>query len=233
VKAKIFGGFSSLSRLDHIPEHIKADDIHNSFYADTAQSTEWAFTEESLPNFPTETKSLRILVLTWNLYGKKPKDSLMDLLNVEKVKHHIISIGTEECLRSIPASTFKKSKKYWKNLLQKYLADEYCMIAAHTMNALNLAIFVHKSILGFVKGVEANEVRTGLGGTMGNKGAIGITFRLYGASFLFINCHLASGQSQTQQRNEDFAKIIKEMELPRVRLFHERRCKEDVIEGQG
>ena len=140
----------------------------------------------------------------------------MDLLNVEKVKHHIISIGTEECLRSIPASTFKKSKKYWKNLLQyfsleessyslrKYLADEYCMIAAHTMNALNLAIFVHKSILGFVKGikkkrkrtnnllgVEANEVRTGLGGTMGNKGAIGITFRLYGASFLFINCHLA------------------------------------------
>jgi len=39
VKAKIFGGFSSLSRLDHIPEHIKADDIHNSFYADTAQSS--------------------------------------------------------------------------------------------------------------------------------------------------------------------------------------------------
>jgi len=219
-------GYSSMSRFEHIPNHIRIQDIHNSFYTDSTQTTEWAFTDEDLPKFPIETKTLRIHVVTWNLYGKKPKDCLKELLNIEKVKHHIISIGTEECLRSIKKSTFYNSKSYWKHLLLNYLADEYTMISAHKMNALHLTLFAHKSIASYIQGIEYSEVRTGMRGTLGNKGAIGITFKLYGASFLFINCHLSSGQSQAKQRNEDIEKIVKEMELPKVRRFHEKKHKQ-------
>lgn len=41
-------------------------------------------------------------------------------------------------------------------------------------------------------------------GIAGNKGGAGIRFRLYETDICFINCHLASGDGQTQKRNEDY-----------------------------
>jgi len=192
----------------------------------TDQPAEWAFEEEELPNFPTDTKSLRILVVTWNMYGKKPKDGLEKLFNNDKVKHHIISIGTEECLRSIPASTLYESKSYWVNMLRKHLDKDYIMLKSHSMNALHLTVFINKSLFGSIRGIESAEVKTGLGNILGNKGGIGISVKIYNTSFLFINCHLASGQKNIRQRNEDFEKILSEMELPRERIAQERKIKQ-------
>lgn len=30
----------------------------------------WAFKSNDLPKFPSETNSLRVLVITWNMFGK-------------------------------------------------------------------------------------------------------------------------------------------------------------------
>jgi len=86
---------------------------------------------------------------------------------------------------------------------RKHLDRDYIMIKSHSMNALHLTLFAHRSIFPLVKGsfsfrfiliredIESNEVRTGLANIVGNKGGIGVTFRICGTSLLFINCHLA------------------------------------------
>jgi len=206
------------------PDHPSKE--RGGSWAHPEQKPEWAFEEEELPNFPTDTNSLRVLVVTWNLYGKKPKDGLEKLFNTEKVKHHIISIGTEECLRSIPVSTLYESKSYWVNMLRKHLEKDYIMLKSHSMNALHLTVFAHRSIFGIVRGIESAEVRTGLGNILGNKGGIGITIKLCDTSFLFINCHLASGQKNTRQRNNDFERILNELELPKERIAQEKKMKQ-------
>ena len=40
------------------------------------------------------------------------------------------------------------------------------------------------------KEIESDEVATGFGNLIGNKGGIGISFKFFQKSFLFINCHL-------------------------------------------
>jgi len=93
------------------------------------------------------------------------------------------------------------------------------------MNALHLTVFVHRSIIGCVKGIESAQVSTGVGNFMGNKGGIGITLNVCGTSLLFLNCHLASGQKQVEKRNNDFERILNEIELPKARVAEEKKMK--------
>jgi len=213
-------------KLIHPSNKVSPFDIHNSFYTEAEQPVEWAFREEELPNFPTQSNTLRVLIVTWNLHGKRPKEGLDQLFNIDTVKHHIISVGTEECLRSIPASTFYESKSYWVNMLRKHLDKDYIMIKSHSMNALHLTLFAHRNIFKHIKGIESSEVKTGLANIIGNKGGIGITFQICGTSLLFINCHLASGQSQVKRRTEDFKKIMNNLELPKNRIAQEKKLKQ-------
>jgi len=186
----------------------------------------WVFQEEELPKFPTDTQTLRVLVVTWNLFGKKPKGGLEELFNINKTKHHIISVGTEECLRSISASTFYESKSQWINMLRHALDKDYVMLKSHSMNALHLTVFAHKDIFSLVRDIESDEVRTGFGKVVGNKGGIGISLRIAKTSLLFVNCHLASGQKQEKRRNEDFEAIFKGLELPKSRVAQEKKAKQ-------
>ncbi|KAK7094424.1 hypothetical protein V1264_005987 [Littorina saxatilis] len=49
------------------------------------------------------------------------------------------------------------------------------------------------------------------------KGAIGISFTLFGTSFLFINCHLTSDRSSSKNKVRllDYHRVIRELRLPR------------------
>lgn len=57
---------------------------------------------------------------------------------------------------------------------------------------------------------------TGILNTIGNKGGIGITFKVGETSLIFINCHLASGEEELQdnRRTRDFINIDRRMKLP-------------------
>ena len=61
-------------------------------------------------------------------------------------------------------------------------------------------------------------VKTGLSGAAGNKGAVAIRFLVYGSSMCFICGHLAAGQSNVKDRNQDFADISKRLAFARVSL---------------
>ena len=59
-------------------------------------------------------------------------------------------------------------------------------------------------------------MKTGLGGATGNKGGVGIRFLVHATSVCFVCAHLAAGQSQVNDRNNDYAEISKKMAFPMV-----------------
>lgn len=89
----------------------------------------------------------------------------------------------------------------------------------HTANLVGLftCIFVKTSERTKIRDVSAAEVKLGMGGLHGNKGALIVRFFMDDSSLCFINCHLAAGQTQTMHRNNDIAAIMETEALPRKR----------------
>ena len=48
----------------------------------------------------------------------------------------------------------------------------------------------------------------------GNKGGVGIRFRIYDSYMVFVNSHLASGTKEVERRNLDFREISQKLLFP-------------------
>ncbi|KAI8598641.1 hypothetical protein EDD21DRAFT_181519 [Dissophora ornata] len=127
--------------------------------------------------------------------------------------YHIVAINTQECEREIREAVIFPSKIAWEKRLQTALGPDYVMIKTETMAALHLAVFVWKPIEDLVSAVDSSTVATGIGGIVGNKGAVAISVYLGSMSFLFVNSHLTAHQGNTQARNNDYNRIIHELQL--------------------
>lgn len=111
----------------------------------------------------------------------------------------------------------------WRDFLLKslddYMApgDLYHLLHTATLVGLFTCIFVKASIRDRVRNLSASEVKRGMGGLHGNKGAIVVRFMVDDTSMCFINCHLAAGQSQASSRHNDVAAILESSILPMER----------------
>jgi phosphatidylinositol-bisphosphatase len=161
-------------------------------------------------------KKLLVRSITWNLNGKTlpTDDDFIQSLSKEILvnnKYHIYVIGSEECERSIAASTINTSKKAWESLLTSILGAKYVPIRSHTLQATHMIIFVHKGIEHLCHDVTSAAIATGVANTLGNKGAVGISFLFGKTKFIFMNAHLAANQNKVKDRNTQANKIVEEM----------------------
>ncbi|KAK3826027.1 MAG: hypothetical protein J3Q66DRAFT_113284 [Benniella sp.] len=127
--------------------------------------------------------------------------------------YHIIAINTQECEREIREAVIFPSKPLWESHLQTLLGPDYVLVKTETMAALHLAVFVWKPIEDLITAVDSSTVATGIGGIVGNKGAVAVSLYLGSMSFLFVNAHLTAHQSNTQARNSDYKRIVQELQL--------------------
>ncbi|KAF9329681.1 inositol polyphosphate 5-phosphatase [Podila minutissima] len=130
-----------------------------------------------------------------------------------KSPYHIIAINTQECEREIREAVLFPSKSAWEKQLQAAIGPDYVMLKTETMAALHIAVFIWKPIQDLVSAVDSSTVATGIGGIVGNKGAVAISVYLGSTSFLFVNAHLTAHQSNTHARNSDYKRIIQELQL--------------------
>eukprot|EP00939_MAST-03C_sp_MAST-3C-sp1_P001722 g1722.t1 len=131
-------------------------------------------------------------------------------------KYHIYAVGTQECERSILASAIRTSKKKWESALSDTLGESYVMIRSHTLQAIHLALYVHRALIPLVCGVRSMCVARGKKiiprfRRLGNKGAVGVHLRIGSTRLVFVSCHLAAHQREIARRNEDFRKIDQHM----------------------
>ena len=70
-------------------------------------------------------------------------------------------------------------------------------------------LLVKESMIGQVSRLSIGQVKLGLKGYTGNKGAMAFRFELLGSSFCFINSHLAAHKHNFRLRNENINTIIR------------------------
>lgn len=124
----------------------------------------------------------------------------------------------------------------WRDYLVRCVED--CMPAqasyalVHTSNMVGLfsCVFAKTSLRSRIRAVDAAEIKRGMGGLHGNKGALIIRLILDDSSVCLVNCHLAAGQSKTVDRNNDITAILETNLLP---LERSEITRSDVYVGGG
>ncbi|KAM7184192.1 Endonuclease/exonuclease/phosphatase [Rhypophila sp. PSN 637] len=110
----------------------------------------------------------------------------------------------------------------WRDFLVRSLddymsGDLYHLLHTAPLVGLFTCIFVKSDIRARVSNLSSAEIKRGMGGLHGNKGAIVVRFMIDDTSLCFINCHLAAGQSAANQRHSDVAAILEAAILPAER----------------
>ncbi|XP_063994499.1 synaptojanin-1 [Diachasmimorpha longicaudata] len=190
--------------------------------------------------------NLRVGVGTYNVNGGKhfrsvvykdvsladwlldaPRNNSTSLVSPEfdGVPVDIFAIGFEEIVdlnasNIMAAST--DNAKAWADELQKVLSrdDEYVLITYQQLVGVCLYLFIRPQHAPHLRDVAVDCVKTGLGGTTGNKGAAAIRCVLYSTSFCFVCAHFAAGQSQVNERNADYAEITRKLAFPMGRTLN-------------
>ncbi|GAX73188.1 hypothetical protein CEUSTIGMA_g641.t1 [Chlamydomonas eustigma] len=86
----------------------------------------------------------------------------------------------------------------------------YFQVACKQLVGLYLTVWVQKSLLPQVKGVQTAVVTTGFGGYLGNKGAVCARLYIYDTPICFVNAHLSSGDKDGDEakRNADALDVL-------------------------
>lgn len=111
----------------------------------------------------------------------------------------------------------------WRNFLAQCLDDNitkgglYHILHTAPLVGLFTCIFVKADLRERITHLSSAEVKRGMGGLHGNKGAIVVRFMVDDTSLCFVNCHLAAGQTSANQRHNDIAAILEASLLPAQR----------------
>ncbi|KAL1297772.1 hypothetical protein AAFC00_006309 [Neodothiora populina] len=156
----------------------------------------------------------------------------------------ILIFGFQELVdledKKVTAKSFFKSKKKdpneqehvghqyraWRDHISRCIEDfmsadqAYALLHTSSMVGLFSCVFVKTALRSRIKQVNASEIKRGMGGLHGNKGALIIRMVLDDSSICLVNCHLAAGQGQTASRNNDAAAILESICLPEALNGH-------------
>ncbi|XP_033104067.1 phosphatidylinositol 3,4,5-trisphosphate 5-phosphatase 1-like isoform X2 [Anneissia japonica] len=127
-------------------------------------------------------------------------------VEMSMMPHDLYVIGTQE-------STL--SEKDWVKRLKATISrntsmkDEYIVLTLISLWGIRMAVLVKPEHANCITHVRESSVKTGIANTLGNKGAVGVSFYFNGTSFCFINCHLTSGTEKCLRRNHNYHDILR------------------------
>ncbi|KAN0099436.1 putative PI phosphatase group protein-like protein [Hyaloscypha variabilis] len=190
----------------------------------------------------------------WHLQQKDQDHLFFPNLLKASESPDILVFGFQELVdledKKTTAKSFFKSKKKdpseqehmshqyrdWRDFLTRSLDDWmpkdelYHLLHTASLVGLFTCIFVKASLRDRIRNISAAEVKRGMNGLHGNKGALIIRFVLDDTSMCFINCHLAAGQNHTKDRNTDISTILESSILPAER---DHSVRQDSYVGGG
>ncbi|KAM6342064.1 LOW QUALITY PROTEIN: phosphatidylinositol 3,4,5-trisphosphate 5-phosphatase 2 [Podargus strigoides] len=165
-----------------------------------------------------EPDMISIFIGTWNMASPPPKSitswftsrglgKTLDEVTVA-IPHDIYVFGTQE--NSL-------GDKEWVDFLRAVLKDftevEYRPVAMQSLWNIKVVVLVKPEHENRISHVSTSSVKTGIANTLGNKGAVGVSFMFNGTSFGFVNCHLTSGNEKTARRNQNYLDILRLLSL--------------------
>ncbi|XP_054466941.1 phosphatidylinositol 4,5-bisphosphate 5-phosphatase A [Anoplopoma fimbria] len=167
------------------------------------------------PAQPVE--DFRMHVITWNVGSATPPDDITSLLglNVGDGNTDMYIIGLQE----VNSMINKRLKDVlftdqWSEVCMERLSPfGYVLVTSQRMQGLLLLVFAKYFHLPFLRGVQTETTRTGLGGYWGNKGGVSARMSAFGHTICFLNCHLPAHMENSEQRMEDFESILQQQQF--------------------
>src|SRR5690349_20530931 len=107
----------------------------------------------------------------------------------------------------------------WRDFLLRSLDDHmsgnlYQLLHSAPLVGLFTCICVKADLRDRISNLSSADIKRGMGGLHGNKGAIIVRFMVDNTYLCFVNCHLAAGQSQANSRHNDVSAILDSAVLP-------------------
>ncbi|KAK7174007.1 hypothetical protein R3I93_003743 [Phoxinus phoxinus] len=162
-------------------------------------------------------EDFRVHMITWNVGSAMPPEDITALLglHVGDGNTDMYIIGLQE----VNSMINKRLKDVlftdqWSEVCMDALSPfGYVLVTSQRMQGMLLLVFSKYFHLPFLRGIQTQTTRTGLGGIWGNKGGVSARMTVFGHSICFLNCHLPAHMENTDQRMEDFESILQQQQF--------------------
>ena len=172
---------------------------------------------------------VRVFCGTWNVNGKKPKDSAEWLApwlrppstfdeDGRECMADIYAVALQEVVNlnavEVAAGGIKGNSRVqkWSSSILCALCKggkQYVPVGESLMVGTWLGIFCTEELSPHIGRLREGIVTSGVLGVMGNKGAVGLSMRIYDSSVCFISAHLAAHRANVAARNDNYQKILR------------------------
>jgi len=149
---------------------------------------------------------IKIFVGTFNMGGVSlgGQDGLWIPPSTANVDLYVL--GVQECWEE------------WNKGIVQHIANinsgqRYEVLAELQMWEMGMIILVNSKHANHVRDVQTANKPTGFASIVGNKGGVGIGFRLYETNFCFISSHLPARAERVPNRNQDFGGLVEALDL--------------------
>jgi len=163
-------------------------------------------------------RKINIFCGTWNVNGKEPSESVESWLRpLPNYDADIYALAFQEIVDLNAANIIldNDADQSWEKHIATFLHPEkYELLLSERLVGILLLVYVKKRELHpFCRDEMKAKVGVGLFGHVGNKGGVGIRFKIWDSTLCFVSTHLAAHKKNVQGRNQDFAKIFQHLKF--------------------
>ncbi|XP_036970931.1 phosphatidylinositol 3,4,5-trisphosphate 5-phosphatase 1 [Acanthopagrus latus] len=166
-----------------------------------------------------EPDMITVFVGTWNMGNAGPPHNISSWFQckgqgrtqddtADHIPHDFYVIGTQED---------PLGEREWADMVKSVLRNitniSFKQVAIHTLWSIRIIVLVKPEHENRISHVFSDSVKTGIANTLGNKGAVGVSFMFNGTSFGFVNSHLTSGSEKKLRRNQNYINILRFLNL--------------------
>ncbi|XP_009884834.1 PREDICTED: phosphatidylinositol 3,4,5-trisphosphate 5-phosphatase 1 [Charadrius vociferus] len=194
-------------------EYVFSDSKKREGFCQLLQQMKNKHSEQPEPDMIT------VFIGTWNMGAAPPPKKITSWFlskgqgktrddTADYIPHDIYVIGTQED---------PQGEKEWLETLRQSLQEitsiSFKVIAIHTLWNIRIVVLAKPEHENRISHICTDNVKTGIANTLGNKGAVGVSFMFNGTSFGFVNSHLTSGSEKKHRRNQNYTNILRFLTL--------------------
>uniref|UniRef100_A0A224XG18 Putative inositol-145-triphosphate 5-phosphatase synaptojanin inp51/inp52/inp53 family n=1 Tax=Panstrongylus lignarius TaxID=156445 RepID=A0A224XG18_9HEMI len=171
------------------------------------------FTCATLASVYATEKNITVHVATWNVNEKKPKDTLIKLLEQQSEKDEerpdIVIVGLQEVTMNLgtAVANYFLGDKWSQKIDETLKPNNYIKVGTGTLLGMILNVYVKLQHAWSLDDIAVDRVMTGVAGLYGNKGGVIMKFRLHNQWFCIVNAHFHAHDQGLELRIQDYESI--------------------------
>ena len=135
-----------------------------------------------------------------------------EVVDLESKRVHAKSLFKKKSQKT-PHDLEERSYRDWLYAIEagieQVYSNKYKLLKSDSLIGIFLVAFIKTELKPYCSSIETVQLKTGMKGYHGNKGAIAFRLIIFDTSIAFIVAHLAAGQKHVIERNKDVKEILR------------------------